>query len=70
MTEFFKFSKRSLKEVLDELTENKDLKAVLAYNFGDYGKVLIVLCSISWCGLVPQYVIKQNFLHYGFRLVP
>ena len=24
-------------EVLDELTDNADLKAVLAYGFGDYG---------------------------------
>ena len=29
---------RSLSEVLDNITDNQDLKAVLAYNFGDYGK--------------------------------
>ena len=38
MTKFFKHSKRSVSEVLEELTDNKDLQTVLAYNFGDYGK--------------------------------
>ena len=38
MTKFFKYSKRSVAEVLQELTDNKDLQTVLAYNFGDYGK--------------------------------
>jgi len=37
MTKFFKHSKRSVSEVLEELTDNKDLQTVLAYNFGDYG---------------------------------
>lgn len=50
LTDFFKYSKRTVKEVLDELTDNKDLKAVLAYNFGDYGKVC---CNIS--GLVVDF---------------
>ena len=39
----FKHSKKTLKEVLDELTDNKELKAVLAYNFGDYGEFLLLL---------------------------
>ena len=34
---FFKQSQRTLKEVLDGLTDNKELKAVLAYCWGDYG---------------------------------
>ena len=36
-TKFYELSKLSLQEVLDELTENEVLKAVLAYNFGSYG---------------------------------
>mmetsp|Transcript_13587 Transcript_13587/g.27003 ORF Transcript_13587/g.27003 Transcript_13587/m.27003 type:complete len:634 (+) Transcript_13587:46-1947(+) len=36
-TTYFKLAEKSLTEVLDELTDNKTLKAVLAYNFGDYG---------------------------------
>lgn len=38
MTKFFKYSKKSVAEVLEELTDDKDLQTVLAYNFGDYGK--------------------------------
>jgi len=37
MTKYFKYSKRTVKEVLDELTQDDDLKAVLAYSWGDYG---------------------------------
>jgi len=36
-TDFFKYSGKSVKEVIDELLKDDDLKAVLAYNFGDYG---------------------------------
>lgn len=32
------YFRRSLSEVLDSLTDNKELKAVLAYSFGDYGE--------------------------------
>ena len=38
MTKFFKYSKRTVADVLAELTSNKDLQTVLGYNFGDYGK--------------------------------
>ena len=31
---------RSLSDVLDELTDNQELKAVLAYSYGDYGRVI------------------------------
>ena len=37
-TRYFDYSQRSVKQVLDELTDNEELKAVLAYNFGDYGE--------------------------------
>lgn len=43
MTNFFKFSKRTVSEVLSELTSNKDLQTVLAYNFGDYGMSFIFI---------------------------
>jgi len=36
-TTYFKLAEKSLTQVLDEITDNKTLKAVLAYNFGDYG---------------------------------
>lgn len=34
---FFKMAPRSLTEVVNELTENKDLRAVFTYLFGTYG---------------------------------
>ena len=39
-TDFFKMAKRTLTEVLDELTDNRDLKTVLGYSFGDYGRCM------------------------------
>ncbi|XP_053707783.1 all-trans-retinol 13,14-reductase-like [Synchiropus splendidus] len=36
---FFKMAPRSLTEVVNELTENKDLRAVFAYIFGTYGNI-------------------------------
>jgi all-trans-retinol 13,14-reductase len=38
-TDYFKYSSKSVTEVLDSLTTNSALKAVLAYNFGDYGTI-------------------------------
>ncbi|CAL8304525.1 unnamed protein product [Merluccius merluccius] len=36
---FFKMASRSLTDVVNELTENKDLRAVFAYLFGTYGNI-------------------------------
>ncbi|XP_046543995.1 all-trans-retinol 13,14-reductase-like [Haliotis rubra] len=36
---FFKYASRSLKSVLDGITSNKELQAVLSYILGDYGLV-------------------------------
>ena len=41
MTKYFKHARRSLSEVLDELTDDADFKAVLSYSWGDYGKTAI-----------------------------
>ncbi|XP_062874655.1 all-trans-retinol 13,14-reductase-like [Trichomycterus rosablanca] len=35
---FFSYGRRSLSEVVNSLTDNKDLRAVLCYIFGTYGK--------------------------------
>lgn len=37
MSSFFQLAPRSLTEVVNELTDNKDLRAVFAYIFGTYG---------------------------------
>ncbi|KAG1968459.1 all-trans-retinol 13,14-reductase [Pimephales promelas] len=36
---FFRYASRSLTDVVNELTQNKDLRAVLCYIFGTYGKM-------------------------------
>lgn len=38
------YYQRSLSDVLNELTDNKELKAVLAYSYGNYGKI----CCGTW----------------------
>lgn len=38
-TDFFKYATQTVTQVLDKLTHNNTLKAVLAYNFGDYGTI-------------------------------
>ncbi|XP_078700777.1 all-trans-retinol 13,14-reductase-like [Branchiostoma floridae x Branchiostoma belcheri] len=35
-TSFFHYMSRSTREVMDSFTDNKDLKAVLSYNYGDF----------------------------------
>ena len=42
ITKYFSYSKKSLEQVLSEITDNKDLRAVLAYSFGDYGGCSLV----------------------------
>lgn len=38
LSSFFKMAPRSLTEVVNELTDNKDLRAVFSYIFGTYGE--------------------------------
>ena len=45
MTNYFKYSQRTLTEVLEELTDNQDLRAVLGYCFGDYGEKQEILVT-------------------------
>lgn len=40
MSSFFQMAPRSLTEVVNELTDNKDLRAVFAYIFGTYGTAI------------------------------
>jgi hypothetical protein len=37
LTKYFKLARRTLGEVLDSITDDKNLKTVLAYIWGDYG---------------------------------
>lgn len=39
LTSFSRYASRSLTDVVNELTQNKDLRAVFSYIFGTYGKI-------------------------------
>lgn len=43
---FFKMASRSLTEVVNELTDNKDLRAVFTYIFGTYGRIAALRSSL------------------------
>lgn len=69
---FFKMASRSLTEVVNELTDNKDLRAVFSYNFGTYGgtKALLRLCLCSSSSLTSgfalicrQHAERRQLLH-------
>lgn len=47
LSAFFKMAPRSLTEVINELTENKDLRAVFSYIFGTYGRTKLLLCCCT-----------------------
>lgn len=47
---FFKMASRSLTEVVHELTDNKDLRAVFTYIFGTYGRMKPRLRLCLCCG--------------------
>lgn len=44
LSSFFQMAPRSLTEVVNELTDNKDLRAVFAYIFGTYGTTGLQSC--------------------------
>ena len=48
---FFKDWRKTVQQVMDELTDNNDLKVVLSYNFMDYGELLgcIVCVCVRAC---------------------
>lgn len=60
VTDFFKYSKMSVADVLDGLTDNKDLKAVLAYNYGDYGT------APKSAPFIMQSLLLNHFLHGAY----
>lgn len=45
---FFKMASRSLTEVVNGLTDNKDLRAVFSYIFGTYGRTELLLPPGLW----------------------
>ncbi|XP_073713191.1 all-trans-retinol 13,14-reductase [Misgurnus anguillicaudatus] len=56
LSSFFRYASRSLTEVVNELTQNKDLRAVLCYIFGTYGKIPKDASFSMHCLLVRHYL--------------
>jgi hypothetical protein len=69
-TDYFKMAKRTLTEVLDELTDNRDLKTVLAYSFGDYGKYMFwVNKFLNFCLTILSHNFVSQFCLIYFFLI-
>nr|XP_055047600.1 all-trans-retinol 13,14-reductase [Misgurnus anguillicaudatus] len=56
LSSFFRYASRSLTEVVNDLTQNKDLRAVLCYIFGTYGKIPKDASFSMHCLLVRHYL--------------
>nr|CAB3265527.1 all-trans-retinol 13,14-reductase [Phallusia mammillata] len=77
---FFKryayLTQTSLKQVLDELTDNEELKCVLAYSFGDYGCVPSRAPFLMHGMLINHFARTGGYYPYGgaseiaFQMVP
>jgi len=75
MTDYFKYSSRTLQSVLDEITDNKDLKAVLAYSFGDYGTEPSKGSFAMHAALINHYMYGASYPRGGaseiaFHIIP
>lgn len=40
ISSFFRYASRTLTDVVNELTQNKDLRSVFCYIFGTYGEII------------------------------
>ncbi|XP_060569543.1 all-trans-retinol 13,14-reductase-like [Ruditapes philippinarum] len=75
MRKYLTLCRKSVKNVLDELTDNAEFKAVLAYIFGDLGVVPSGLSMVNYASLINHY-IPGAFYPYGgpgeiaFQIIP
>lgn len=75
MTKYFKYARRTVQEVLDEITTNDDLKAVLAYSWGDYGSDPKHGSFALHCALINHYIYGASYPRGGasdiaFTIIP
>lgn len=59
-SKFYELSELTLQDVLNEITDNEVLKAVLAYNFGDYGTLP------RDTSFVMHALLADHFAHGGY----
>ncbi|CAC5387414.1 RETSAT [Mytilus coruscus] len=62
---YAKFHGKSLKSLLDELTENEELKAVLSYCWGDYGTYPSNTSSIMHSALLNLFISGGYYIRGG-----
>ncbi|ELT89885.1 hypothetical protein CAPTEDRAFT_174975 [Capitella teleta] len=65
MTKYFKIARRSLKEVVEEVTDNKDLQCVFSYSFGDYGTVPSSASFAMHAALINHYMYGASYPRGG-----
>ncbi|KAL3857332.1 hypothetical protein ACJMK2_012010 [Sinanodonta woodiana] len=53
---YWKYHKKSIKQTLDDLTDNKDFKAVMSYLFGDAGPLPSQLSTLMYACLLNHYL--------------
>ena len=59
MGDYIKYSQVSVQQVVDELTTNEKLRAVMAYCFGDYGTIP------SQTPFVMHAILMNHFIRKG-----
>eukprot|EP00164_Ancoracysta_twista_P000103 GFYU01000146.1.p1 GENE.GFYU01000146.1~~GFYU01000146.1.p1 ORF type:complete len:608 (-),score=259.18 GFYU01000146.1:63-1886(-) len=74
LTDFFKYTK-SLTEVLDSISDNEELKATLAYCFGDYGTLPKDAPFTMHAVLVNHFLYGVSYpvggpSEFGFHMIP
>ncbi|CAC5387415.1 unnamed protein product [Mytilus coruscus] len=67
---YAKFHGKSLKSLLDELTENEELKAVLSYCWGDYGVVPSKSSQLLHAALFNHYAEGAYYIRGGSSEIP
>ena len=75
LTCFFTLATRSLADVLAEVTDNEELRAVLAYNFGDYGTLPKDTSFVMHAQLIAHFLYGVSYPRGGaseiaFHLIP
>ncbi|XP_072028858.1 all-trans-retinol 13,14-reductase-like [Amphiura filiformis] len=75
VTKWFNYSSRTLQEVVDGLTDNAHLKAVLCYSFGDYGTMPDETSFCMHALLINHYVHGAYYPRGGaseiaFHIIP
>lgn len=70
LSSFFRYASRSLSDVVSELTQNKDLRAVMSYIFGTYGEMIQFSdLTKKSCGLMCFLCISSQKPYYNSQLL-